>query len=171
MIASNTRLSRRVLMSALVCVAASQFAGCATTESSPANLQALASRDAQLSTFVKLTQQAGLEDLLTGSTQVTVFAPTDEAFRAVPAATLDKLSKDPAALKALLQHHAVAGRTTRATLTADTTSLTTLGGGKVSVAKAGDFITVDEALVTQPDGNATNGVLHVIDRVLTPPKK
>ena len=78
---------------------------------------------------------------------------------------------DPVALKALLQHHAVAGRTTRATLTADTTSLTTLAGGKVSVAKAGDFITVDEALVTQADGNATNGVLHVIDRVLTPPKK
>ena len=171
MIASPSRLSRRAVVSTLACLAALQFAGCATTESAPANLQTLASRDAQLSTFVKLTQQAGLGDLLTGTAPVTVFAPTDEAFRAVPAATLDKLAKDPAALKALLQHHAVAGATTRATLTADTTTLTTLAGGKLTVSKAGDFITVDEALVTQADASASNGVLHVIDRVLTPPKK
>jgi len=167
----NTRLSRRLVLSALACGAMAQFAGCATTDSAPANLQALASRDAQLSTFVKLTQQAGLGDLLTGATPVTVFAPSDEAFRAVPAATLDKLAKDPEALKALLKHHAVAGVTTRASLTADTTTVTTLAGTKLVLSKAGEFITVDDALVTQPDGTASNGVLHVIDRVLTPPKK
>lgn len=167
----NTRLSRRLVLSALACGALAQFAGCATTDSAPANLQAIASRDAQLSTFVKLTQQAGLGDLLTGATPVTVFAPSDEAFRAVPAATLDKLAKDPQALKALLKHHAVAGVTTRATLTADSTTVTTLAGTKLVLSKAGDFITVDEALVTQADATASNGVLHVIDRVLTPPKK
>jgi len=167
----NTRLSRRLVLSALACGALAQFAGCATTDSAPANLQAVASRDAQLSTFVKLTQQAGLGDLLTGATPVTLFAPSDEAFRAVPAATLDKLAKDPQALKALLKHHAVAGVTTRATLTADSTTVTTLAGTKLVLSKAGDFITVDEALVTQADATASNGVLHVIDRVLTPPKK
>lgn len=167
----NIRLSRRLVLSALACGAMVQFAGCATTDSAPANLQALASRDAQLSTFVKLTQQAGLGDLLTGATPVTVFAPSDEAFRAVPAATLDKLAKDPEALKALLKHHAVAGVTTRASLTADTITVTTLAGTKLVLSKAGEFITVEDALVTQPDGTASNGVLHVIDRVLTPPKK
>lgn len=167
----NIRLSRRLVLSALACGALAQLAGCATTDSAPANLQALASRDAQLSTFVKLTQQAGLGDLLTGATPVTVFAPSDEAFRAVPAATLDKLAKDPEALKALLKHHAVAGVTTRASLTADTTTVTTLAGTKLVLSKAGEFITVEDALVTQPDGTASNGVLHVIDRVLTPPKK
>lgn len=167
----NIRLSRRLMLSALACGAMTQFAGCATTDSAPANLQSLASRDAQLSTFVKLTQQAGLGDLLTGAAPVTVFAPSDEAFRAVPAATLDKLAKDPEALKALLKHHAVAGVTTRASLTADTTTVTTLAGTKLVLSKAGEFITVEDALVTQPDGIATNGVLHVIDRVLTPPKK
>ena len=167
----NARLPRRLLLSTFVCAAVAQFAGCASIENAPSNLQSLAARDPQLSTFVKLTQQAGLGDLLTGAAPVTIFAPSDEAFQAVPAATLDKLAKDPAALKALLQHHAVAGLTTRATLTADTTTVTTLGGGKVTLSKAGDFITVDEALVTQADGTATNGVLHVIDRVLTPPKK
>lgn len=167
----NIRLSRRLVLSALACGAMAQFAGCATTDSAPANLQALASRDAQLSTFVKLTQQAGLGDLLTGATPVTVFAPSDEAFRAVPAATLDKLAKDPEALKALLKHHAVAGVTTRASLTADTTTVTTLAGTKLVLSKAGEFITVEDALVAQPDGIASNGVLHVIDRVLTPPKK
>ncbi|OGA84883.1 MAG: hypothetical protein A2711_00895 [Burkholderiales bacterium RIFCSPHIGHO2_01_FULL_63_240] len=164
-------MSRRLVLSALACGAMAQFAGCATTDSAPANLQALASRDAQLSTFVKLTQQAGLGDLLTGATPVTVFAPSDEAFRAVPAATLDKLAKDPEALKALLKHHAVAGVTTRASLTADTITVTTLAGTKLVLSKAGEFITVEDALVTQPDGTASNGVLHVIDRVLTPPKK
>lgn len=167
----NIRLSRRLVLSALACGAMAQFAGCATTDSAPANLQALASRDAQLSTFVKLTQQAGLGDLLTGATPMTVFAPSDEAFRAVPAATLDKLAKDPEALKALLKHHAVAGVTTRASLTADTTTVTTLAGTKLVLSKAGEFITVEDALVAQPDGIASNGVLHVIDRVLTPPKK
>lgn len=167
----NAHLSRRLVISALAVGALAQFAGCATTDSAPANLQAVASRDAQLSTFVKLTQQAGLGDLLTGATPVTVFAPSDEAFRAVPAATLDKLAKDPEALKALLKHHAVAGVTTRATLSADNTTVTTLAGTKLVLAKAGDFITVDEALVTQADATASNGVLHVIDRVLTPPKK
>lgn len=167
----NIRLSRRLVLSALACGAMAQFAGCATTDSAPANLQALASRDAQLSTFVKLTQQAGLGDLLTGATPVTVFAPSDEAFRAVPAATLDKLAKDPEALKALLKHHAVAGVTTRASLTTDTTTVTTLAGTKLVLSKAGEFITVEDALVIQPDGTASNGVLHVIDRVLTTPKK
>lgn len=167
----NTRLSRRLVLSAVVCGALAQFAGCATTDSAPANLQTVASRDPQLSTFVKLTQQAGLGDLLTGTGPVTVFAPTDEAFRALPAATLDKLGKDPEALKAVLKHHAVAGATTRATLSADTTTVTTLGGTKLVLSKAGDFVTVDDALVTQADVTASNGVLHVIDRVLTPPKK
>ncbi len=167
----NVRLSRRLVISALACGALAQFAGCATTDSAPANLQVVASGDAQLSTFVKLTQQAGLGDLLTGATPVTVFAPTDDAFRAVPAATLDKLAKDPEALKALLKHHAVAGVVTRASLTADTTTLTTLAGTKLVLSKAGDFITVEDALVTQADTQASNGVIHVIDRVLMPPKK
>lgn len=167
----NARLPRRLVLGALACGVLAQFAGCATTESTPANLQAVASRDAQLSTFVKLTQQAGLGDLLAGTTPVTVFAPTDEAFRAVPAATLDKLAKDPEGLKALLKHHAVAGASTRASLTADSTTVTTLAGTKLVLSKAGDFITVDEALVTQADVGASNGVLHVIDRVLMPPKK
>lgn len=167
----NARLSRRLVLSALACGALAQFAGCATTESGPANLQAVASRDAQLSTFVKLAQQAGLGDLLTGAAPVTVFAPSDDAFRAVPAATLDKLAKDPEALKALLQHHAVAGVVTRSSLSADTTTVTTLAGTKLVLSKAGDFITVEDALVTQADATAGNGVLHVIDRVLTPPKK
>lgn len=167
----NTHLSRRLVLSAVVCGALAQFAGCATTDTTPANLQTVASRDPQLSTFVKLTQQAGLGDLLTGTGPVTVFAPNDEAFRALPAATLDKLGKDPEALKAVLKHHAVAGATTSGALSANTTTVTTLGGTKLVLSKAGDFVTVDEALVIQADTSASNGVLHVIDRVLTPPKK
>lgn len=167
----SVRLSRRLAVATLACAALAQFAGCASTDTGPANLLTVASRDAQLGTFVKLAQQAGMTDLLTAAGPTTVFAPTDEAFRALPAATLDKVSKDPEALKALLKHHTLAGLTTRASLTADTTTVTTLAGTKVVLSKAGDFVTVEESLVTQADVTASNGVLHVIDRVLTPPKK
>ncbi|WP_375212598.1 fasciclin domain-containing protein [Aquabacterium sp.] len=166
------RPSRRLALTSAALVALLQFAGCATTAgSAPASLQALAAQKAELSTFNKLAASAGLGDVLSGGTAVTVFAPTDEAFKAVPAATLDKLAKDPAALKALLLQHVLAGKVMSADIQAGSAPVTTLAGGKVTVSKAGDFVTVDEALVTQADGVASNGVLHVIDRVLTAPKK
>ena len=168
---SSARITRRLAIATLAFAATAQFAGCASTESAPANLLTIASRDAQLSTFVKLTQQAGVSDVLIASGPTTVFVPTDEAFRALPAATLDKLGKDPEALKVFLKHHMVSGLTNRASLVADTTTVTTLAGTKLVLAKAGDFVTVEESLVTQADVSASNGVLHVIDRVLTPPKK
>jgi len=68
-------------------------------------------------------------------------------------------------------HHIVAGTTERASLKSDSAVVTTMAGGKVTIAKAGDFITVDESLVTQADLRASNGVVHVVDRVLTAPKK
>ena len=166
------RPTRRLVLTAATLGALLQFAGCATTgHMGPATVQSVVGSTAELSTFNKLVTSAGLGDVLSGSNPVTVFAPSDEAFKAVPAATLDKLAKDPAALKALLQHHMVAGTVRSSDFVAGGAPLATLGGGKITASKAGGFVTVDESLVTKADLFAPNGAVHIIDRVLTPPKK
>jgi uncharacterized surface protein with fasciclin (FAS1) repeats len=146
---------------------------CATsspTSSMPANVVAAAAQRPELATFTKLVQQAGLSATLESAGPYTVFAPTDAAFKAVPAATLDKLAKDPEALKYTLTHHVLPGAVTSADVTG-ASSKTTVAGTKVTVSKAGDFVTVDDGLVTQADVMTGNGVLHIIDTVLTPPVK
>lgn len=144
--------------------------GAAMAADAPATVAATAAKTAELSTFSKLLQQAGLKDTLEASGPVTVFAPTDEAFKAVPAATLDKLSKDPELLKSVLSYHVVPG-SIKSTSIKENSTLPTLNGAPMSVSKAGDFVTVDEGLVTQADMPASNGVVHVIDRVLMPAVK
>lgn len=167
----TTRRPHLLLLSSLLALTLS-FAGCASTNvaATPADIVATASANPELSTFSKLIQQAGLQDTLQGSGPVTVFAPSDEAFKALPAATLDKLAKDPAQLKAVLGYHVVPGLVKSSDIDG-TQPLTTSTGAKMNVAKAGDFVTVDDSLVTKADLPAGNGVIHVIDRVLTPPKK
>lgn len=140
------------------------------TAATPANVVAAASATPELSTFTKLVKQAGLESTLEGSGPVTVFAPTDEAFKALPAATLDKLAQDPEQLKALLGYHVVPGLLKSADVDGSK-QITTSTGAKMTVSKAGNFVTVDDGLVTKADVASGNGVIHVIDRVLTPPKK
>jgi uncharacterized surface protein with fasciclin (FAS1) repeats len=141
-----------------------------TASSVPATVIAAAARTPELSTFYKLVQQAGLSASLEATGPVTVFAPTDEAFKALPAATLDKLSKDPELLKSVLTYHMVPGSLKAASITASGT-LTTQNGAQIGASKAGDFVTVDDALVTQADVVVGNGVVHIIDRVLMPAVK
>lgn len=136
----------------------------------PATVVAAAARTPELSTFYKLVQQAGLTASLEATGPVTVFAPTDEAFKAVPAATLDKLSKDPELLKSVLTYHVVPGALKAASINGNS-SLTTLHGAQLAASKAGDFVTVDDGLVTKADLIAGNGVVHIIDRVLMPAVK
>jgi len=123
-----------------------------------------------LSTFTKLIKQAGLDGMLEGAGPVTVFAPTDAAFKNVPAATLDKWAKDPELLKAVMGYHLVPGLIKSANIEG-AMPVTTSTGAKMGLSKAGDFVTVDDGLVIKADVAAGNGVVHVIDTVLTPPKK
>jgi uncharacterized surface protein with fasciclin (FAS1) repeats len=164
-------ISHRAL-SATVLATLLAISGCASTQapSQPATLAAAAQQDAELSTFNQLVQQAGLQDALTGSTPLTVFAPTNAAFKALPAATLEALSKNPAELQAVLKHHVVAGVHTQASIQTNTT-MTTLADTKLPLSKAGEFLTVDEGLVIKGDVQTGNGVLHIIDAVSVPPKK
>jgi uncharacterized surface protein with fasciclin (FAS1) repeats len=158
---------RTVLLAALASFAA--LAGCAAPGMAPApmSIADTAARTPQLSTLSKLIADAGLADTLRGAGPYTVFAPTDEAFKAVPVATLDALAHDKERLKAVLAYHVVAGQMMAADVKNGPAK--TLQGGNVALSKSGTFVTIEDAVVTQADVPATNGVVHVIDRVLMPP--
>ena len=97
-----------------------------------------------------------------------MFAPSDEAFKAVPAKTMAELAANKELLKSVLTYHVLAGKIN--SVDAKNGNVKTLQGANVAVGKAGSFVTVEEAVVTEADVPATNGVIHIIDKVLMPPK-
>lgn len=144
------------------------LAGCATTQA-PTSIADTAARTPELSTLNRLIADAGLGDTLRSGGPYTLFAPTDAAFKALPAKTLDELSKDKARLKAVLTYHVLAGKVLAADVKPG--NVKTVNGAEVGVARAGTFVTFDEALVTQADIAASNGVVHVVDKVIVPPQR
>ena len=157
-------LNRRTLFAASLLAL---LAGCAA-RTTPVSVADTLARDPQLSTLNGLVQQAGLADTLRGSGPYTVFAPTNEAFKAVPAKTMDEL-KDPARLKAVLSYHVLPARMTAADI--KTGSVKTANGAEVGLARAGDFVTVEDAMAQGHEVMASNGVVYSIDRVLMPPRR
>ncbi len=144
------------------------LSACATTPA-PATIADTAARTPQLSTLSKLVADAGLSDTLRAAGPYTVFAPSDDAFKALPAKTLAELAADKQLLKAVLSYHALPGKLLAADVKPGQQK--SLQGANLALAKAGSFVTVEDALVQQADVPAANGVVHVIDRVLMPPKK
>jgi len=142
--------------------------GCATTPS-PATITDIAARTPELSMLNRLIGEAGLAETLRGPGPFTVFAPSDQAFKSVPAKTLAELGADKVMLKAVLTYHVVPGKVMAAEV--KNGNAKTVNGADVALAKAGPTVTVEDAVVTQPDVAASNGVVHVIDRVLMPPKR
>ena len=122
----------------------------------------------QFKTLVSLAKQAGLAPALSGTTKLTVFAPTDAAFRKVPASTLAKLKRDKALLKRVLLYHVVKGKVTAAQVV-KLRSAKTLAGPAVRIRVSGGTVYVNTAKVAKADVMASNGVIHVIDKVLIPP--
>jgi len=120
-------------------------------------------------TLLAAAKAAGLVETLQGDGPFTVFAPTDEAFAALPAGTLDGLLKDPTALKKILLYHVVSGSVTSDKVVG-LTSATSVEGSPIAIAvKDGTVYLNDSAKVVTADVMASNGVIHVIDQVLLPP--
>jgi uncharacterized surface protein with fasciclin (FAS1) repeats len=119
-------------------------------------------------TLTKLLQSAGLVATLQKPGPYTVFAPTDAAFAKVPKSTLNALMRDKSKLKAVLLYHVVAGKVT-AKKAVTLSSAKTANGQSVAIRVAGKNVFVGGAKVTTPDVMATNGVIHVVNRVLIPP--
>jgi len=128
----------------------------------------IVSSSPQLSLLSVLIQESGLGDIVgpAAEQEVTLFAPTDEAFDALPADSLAELRADPELLRRLLSHHAAQGAISANDLVAGT--LATLDGGSVEVATPGSSIVVAGAEIVTADIVAANGVVHIIDEVLVP---
>ncbi|MEO1194504.1 MAG: fasciclin domain-containing protein, partial [Pseudomonadota bacterium] len=121
-------------------------------------------------TLVAAVQAAGLEATLRGEGPFTVFAPTDDAFAALPEGTVEDLLKPEnlATLQGVLTYHVVAGKTKSADLVGKTLSVATVNGKDVAI-DGTDGVKVGDATVTTADVYASNGVIHVINKVLLPP--
>jgi len=123
-------------------------------------------------TLAKLLGDAGLVETLKGPGPFTVFAPTDEAFAKVPAATLEALAKDKAALKSVLLYHVVAGKVMAAdAMKLDGKAAKTVQGADAKIMKMGATLMIANAHVAKADIVTKNGVIHVVDAVMLPPAK
>ena len=150
---------------ALIAVTAVSTAGAAMTPRK--NLVETAGAAGQFKTLTSLLKTAGLARTLEGKGRYTVFAPTDAAFAKVPKSTLAALAKDKAKLRAVLLYHVVKGRLSAAKVV-KLRSARTLNGQKVRITVRAGKVRVGGARVTATDIGASNGVIHVLDRVLIP---
>lgn len=126
----------------------------------------------QFETLLAAAKAAGLVDALKGDGPLTVFAPTDDAFGALPAGTIDALLKpeNRDQLAEVLKFHVVAGRVGSDAL-ADNVGLETLAGPRAVIKAAERGFTIEGARILTTDIDASNGVVHVIDRVIMPPAR
>lgn len=149
------------------------IAACSST-----NAETAASKDivdtaagaGQFSTLLAAAQAADLVDTLKSPGPLTVFAPTDAAFAALPAGTVDNLLKpeNKDQLVKVLTYHVVAGEVLAADVV-KLSSATTVEGADVAIDASSGKVMINDAQVVQADVDASNGVIHVIDKVLLPP--
>ena len=130
------------------------------------NIVETATNAGSFKTLVAAVQAAGLGATLSGPGPFTVFAPTDDAFAALPAGTVQGLLKDIPKLTQILTFHVVPGKLMAADVV-KLTSAKTVQGQNVTI-EAQDGVTVNGAKVVTPNIEADNGVIHVIDRVILP---
>ena len=117
-------------------------------------------------TLVTAVKAAGLVDTLKGDGPFTVFAPTDEAFAALPEGTLESLLKDKEKLTAVLTYHVVSGKVTSGEVV-KLESADTVQGSSLKI-DASSGVMINDAKVVKADIKTSNGVIHVIDKVLVP---
>jgi uncharacterized surface protein with fasciclin (FAS1) repeats len=160
-------MKRRILLSLAV---AGAIAACAPMAHKEPNVVDIAASNPDFSTLVTAVKAAGLVDTLKGPGPFTVFAPTNEAFAKLPKGTVETLLKpeNKAKLVAVLTYHVVPGRVTSADLAGKRVSVATVEGQKIHIDARHGKVMVNGATVTQADIMASNGVIHVIDKVLLP---
>ena len=132
----------------------------------------VAAGNPDFATLVELVTAAGLGETLSGTGPFTVFAPTNEAFAAVPADTLAALAADPTgALTDVLKLHVISGKVDAAAATSAAGTCVETLGGKVKVEKVGEELTIGGVPIVATDVPASNGVIHVLGGVITAPSE
>lgn len=176
-------LMRTVLLLVLAAAIGIVLAGCSEedTEKEPRKKEIaevamakdivdIAADDGRFTTLVTAVKAAGLVETLKSDGPFTVFAPTDDAFAALPAGTVEALLNDIPKLKSILLYHVVQGKVMAADVVKLKSADTALGKS-LSIAVSGDKVMVNEATVVITDIEASNGVIHVIDSVILPSEK
>jgi uncharacterized surface protein with fasciclin (FAS1) repeats len=154
-------------LAALAAVSVAILAPATAAASRQPNIVQTAAAAGQFKTLIKLAKVAGLAGALEAKGPMTVFAPTDAAFAKVPRTTLAALKHDRAKLRAVLLYHVLEGRITAAQLL-KRHSVKTLNGKSLKVRVKHGVVTVGGVRVIKTNIAASNGVIHVIDRVLIP---
>lgn len=160
------------VMAAAAVAAAPAMAQHSSTPAKPTqNIVQVASSNPQFSTLVSLIKEAGLVSALSAKGPYTVFAPTNAAFKKVPAATLAQLKANPDQLKAVLTYH-VLPRQVLAAQVVRLNAAKTLEGSGIKIRTRNGVVRINNnARVTATNVMASNGVIHVINNVLIPPAK
>ena len=122
----------------------------------------------QFKTLVKALEATNMTGVLKTNSNLTVFAPTDAAFAALPAGELDRLMKDPAALQKLLTYHVVNATVDSSKIKGSKGGVGTVAGSELIVDGSGETLMANTATIVQADVRPTNGVIHVVDKVLLP---
>ncbi len=145
----------------------------AATAAQAKNIVEVAQDAGSFSTLIAAAQAAGLAGALANGENLTVFAPTDEAFAKLPAGTVEELLKpeNKDKLAAILSYHVVPRKLTSNMLPGRAIHVKTLKAGgdtTLAVTKSHSGVTVDNANVVSADIKASNGIIHVIDTVVLP---
>ncbi len=131
------------------------------------NIVETAQEAGSFSTLIRAVQTAGLADVLSGKGPFTVCAPNDAAFDALPKGTMDELMRDRDRLANVLKYHVASGSYTAEDVR-NMSSIKTLLGQEIPVRVEGNNVMIGDARVIQPDIEATNGIIHVLNKVLIP---
>ena len=146
------------------------FVGISVSVSAQSIIEA-AEAQADLSTFVTAVKAADLVETLSGEEAITVFAPSNDAFAALPAGQLESLlmpeNKDQ--LVKILSYHVIPGKVLSADV--EDGNSPTVQGEEINVAVADTGVKINDANVTTADIEASNGVVHIIDQVVMPPSQ
>ena len=162
--------SLRLLSIALVAIAFASPAMAGHHGEKKMDIVETAANAGTFNTLIAAAKAAGLVDALKGDGPITVFAPTDDAFSALPAGTIDSLLKpeNKDQLATILKFHVIAGKIGSVAL-ADGAILETLAGIDANISQTEGGFNIENARIVATDIDASNGIVHVIDRVILPP--
>ncbi len=163
-----TRSHRFAMGAALALLALVPAAASAQMANNDKDIVDTAVAAGNFSTLATALQAAGLVDVLKGDGPFTVFAPTDEAFAALPAGTLDALLADKEKLTAVLTYHVVPGEVMSGQVV-KLSEAKTVNGASIDIMTHDGSVMINDAKVVAADVQASNGVIHVINKVLLPP--
>jgi uncharacterized surface protein with fasciclin (FAS1) repeats len=165
----NKKLTTLLMVIALLSLTVTSAFAAAPPNQDQMDIVDTAVADGRFTTLVTAVQAAGLVDTLKSDGPFTVFAPTDDAFAALPAGALDGLLADPEALANVLLYHVVPGKVMAADVVSLTSADSALGEPIAISIVDGNVVLNDSATVIITDIETSNGVIHVIDAVILPP--